>query len=90
MEVNVNNDPLDQQHNTIAFDKDIDHDVLLMNAKNKNKFVESNTINEDDSIQLRTYSNLDVNTGIRLSPLSSDSKPKVSLICPIDGSTPGK
>ena len=66
MEVNKNNDPLDQQYKTIAFDKDIDHDVLLMNAKNKNKFVESNTLSEDDSIQLRTYSNLGVNTGVKL------------------------
>ena len=36
MEVNKNNDPLDQQYKTVVFDKDIDHDVLLMNAKNKN------------------------------------------------------
>ena len=66
MEVNVNNDPLDQQYKTVVFDKDIDHDVLLMNAKNKNKFLESNSISEDDSIQLRTYSNLGVNTGVKL------------------------
>ena len=50
----------------IKLNKDIDHDVLLMNDKTKEKIINNNTFNDDNNIQLITYSKLTPNTGINI------------------------
>ena len=57
----------DETHlGTVPINKKLDHDVLLMNEKNQEKFVEDNTFDESDIIQLIIYSQLTPKTGVIL------------------------
>ena len=51
---------------TVSINKKLDHDVLLMNKNEQEKFVEDNTFEESDIIQLIIYSQLTPKTGVVL------------------------
>ena len=50
----------------IRLNKDLDHDVLLMNDYSKERFIQKNDVDDSNPIQLITNSKLTHNTGVKL------------------------